>query len=295
VRLTQYSVKTSRQVMRSINGRKNRATPTLSMQPQEPNPLPPKARPQPILEDDDSDDAADMNGESRPMPTKTRLSPDQSQPLQEISPNLSPKKLDASQERKSTSPFKKQSSPNNLNSPGRQPLTAPDPSSPKSSQVLSLAPSDPDHYRRPRLQKELTANLAELIERHSASRAPTAEPPPRRKHRPLGRNLSGTSNRSTSASAGCEEPASVHPSQLAESEANGFRLAIGNAEPPSTQLHYEAPEAEAVRAQLSKRLGAAIDDEQSLRRVPGLEMVKDSGGMAGTSVGSRLRDRHRGR
>lgn len=159
--------------------------------------------------------------------------------------------------------------------------------------------SPPKHAEHPpaRLQEELTANLASLLQQQIASRPDSAGssdlPLQKRKNRPLGRSLSGINNRSASASMhsdiGSGSPAL--PSEVPESDESQF-VATETVLPPSTQLGYETADAEAHRSLMEKRMKVKLLDEGGGRRVASVGTVKDSGeGDAG--VGGRVRGRLR--
>lgn len=143
--------------------------------------------------------------------------------------------------------------------------------------------------RLARPRQQLTADLAELLSRQTASRPGSASgsaPPHKRKSRPLGRALSGISNRSLSASAQSETL-----SQNTDAAVDGFTAAVTEPAPPSTQLGYETAETEAHRL----KMGMAFQDEGGLKRVASVGTVKDGSFGSGIGVGNRVKGRQRAR
>ena len=144
--------------------------------------------------------------------------------------------------------------------------------------------------------QDLTSNLASILKRKDSNNLGSSGEPQKRKRRPLGRNLSGISSRSASASG-----SSAQPPELSESmAADGFVFSKTAPElPPSTQLGYETPEVEAHRLEMSKKMGTTLlPDEMSGRRISNKATVKDSSEIAAKSsamaaVGSRAKARNR--
>jgi hypothetical protein len=58
-------------------------------------------------------------------------------------------------------------------------------------------------------------------------------------------------------------------------------------------LEYESADAEALRLQMSKRMGKRAEEEGGLKRVASVGTVKDSAAMAEAGVGGRVRGRGR--
>lgn len=138
-----------------------------------------------------------------------------------------------------------------------------------------------------KLQEELTSDLAHILAQQVATR-PTAKSlePQKRKHRPLGRNLSSISNHSGSTSASPKIPSEMPETS---SVGDGFDGPRGVSPlpslPPSTQLGYDTPEAEAHRRKLSKQMGTSFHEDGQLgRRAASVSTVKDSADIASRSA-----------
>lgn len=273
--------------------RKRHATPSLSLQATKSTVSAPVRKPIPFEEEDD-DGPPPLDNDMPPAPTTLVLSPKKSQPLQEISPNLSPHKTRAQvDDSKSKVAAAQDVSLEALSRDSPMPVTAPQ--SPKSP----LEPPKPETQQPlARQPEEATAELASLMRQQFTSRPDSAssEPlPQKRKTRPLGRNLSGISNRSASASA----PSDNTSPAITEGAADGY-TSFSSKEvvlPPSTQLGYENPEAEALRRQMGRQMGLELGDEAEGRRVKGLGMVRDAvvGGGGEAGVGGRMKVRGRGK
>lgn len=273
--------------------RKRHATPSLPLQASR-TPAAAVARPPPIMhEDDDDDDSTSVDTEALPPMPSMRPSERRSHPLQEVSPNRSPPKTSQNTKEKkgpevSSETLGRPSS--RTVSPEKQ--ISNDPCEP----VEAVA--DPGNEQRsfPRPREQLTADLTELLNRQTSTRprsaSNTAAPPQKRKSRPLGRAPSGISNRSLSASAQSDTL-----SQNGDVAVDGYMAATTTEPlPPSTQLGYETPEAEAHRLQMGKKMGMRFQDEEGgLKRVASVGTVKDSSVKEGAGVGNRVKGRRAGR
>jgi hypothetical protein len=207
-----------------------------------------------------------------------------SQPLQEVSPNLSPRKTSQSSkggDEDVSSKSEDQSKPA---------LRAMPPSKPASPPQLPVKPDTaPDNpASQAQAQQNFSADLADIIHRSRPNSA-AGRSPEKRKKRPLGRAPSGISNRSNSSNLSSALPVEV-PETL---EADGFNVASDVAAPPSTQLGYETPEAEAHRLQMSKKLGTKLHDDHGMTRVASVGTVKDSTPSSAAGVGGRVRTKQR--
>ncbi|KAF2216653.1 hypothetical protein CERZMDRAFT_89933 [Cercospora zeae-maydis SCOH1-5] len=131
--------------------------------------------------------------------------------------------------------------------------------------------------------QKLTSDLAALVrQRIDSAGQEGLHEPQKRKHRPLGRNLSGTSlgnasNRlvpanSAMLSEGCEADGFAPPSKPASA-------------PPGTQLGYDSPDAEAARIQMSKKMGVAVEENTGVR-IASMGTVKDSEGLHRSHMGA---------
>lgn len=240
-----------------------------------------------IYQDDDDHDTPVQEEEPRLAEPVRKVSNGGSQPLQEISPNLSPRKSQTELPRAQRQLL-------NAEKHAKQSSHAPE--LPTQSEITEQ-PLEEDMCMNEtrskpiaRPQSELAADLAELVNIQSNSRPSSAapsEPPSRRKSRPLGRAPSGISNRSNSVqSTSFAFP--VPESDFPESVGHDGSVEAA-AVPPSTQLGYEQPEAEAHRRLISKKLGLQQsdlnEDGAGMRRVAGLSAVKDSG-LVGVNAGA---------
>lgn len=137
---------------------------------------------------------------------------------------------------------------------------------------------------------KLQEDIAEVLKRQNASSNSNSTAPVKRKSRPLGRNISSISNRSGSMTAVPSIPADVFEENSA---ADGYDYSnVVPVQPPSTQLGYDTPEAEAHRQQMSKKMGTAVlEDEGVGRRVASVGTVKDSTSRA--AGGARAKGRSR--
>ena len=276
---------------RLSNIRKRHATLSFSLQASKASTAATLPRPQPIVHEDKD---VPLSTGSEPLPAPTTAAPSRaaSQPLQEVSPNLSPRKPNGRSEEHEQDVSMKKAEPINPRSRTVSPAKPGSPPRSPSSLLRTISNSDARPPARP--HRELTANLAELLSKSLSSRSSSAagsQPPQKRKNRPLGRALSGISNRSASAQSQTTSPAL--PTEVADSAADGFSFAYESPLPPSTQLGYETPEAEAHRLQMSKKMGTKLHDDGGMRRVASLGTVKDSSLGADSGVGNRLRGRQR--
>ena len=78
-------------------------------------------------------------------------------------------------------------------------------------------------------------------------------------------------------------------------EADGFNAAREAPLPPSTQLGYETPEAEAHRLQMSKKMGTKLQDDHGMKRVASVGTVKDTTSGGEAAVSGRVRGKGRGK
>lgn len=214
-----------------------------------------------VLEDDDVDgvQAVSNNG---PIfnPDVTQVT----QPLREVSPN-------ASQRSRNTGKV----------SANDHVLEKPRLMSPSKPATLRTSPAK-------QVQK-LTSDLAAIVRQRSGPGQESIIEPPKRKDRPLGRNLSGTSMasypiKSTSAMDAMTEECS---------EADGFALLREPVlAPAGTQLGYDSPEAEAARIQMVKKTGVAVEESSGIR-IASMGTVKDSEDTRKSSAGGRAKSRAR--
>lgn len=241
-------------------------------------------------EDDDQPTLAPtMDSDALLAITTDVPSPERSQPLQELSPNRSPRKQNqhsdqaADDDNESVKPELGHENVDNAVKPVSPP-TSP-------TKYASQPHGRPD--------EDLNKDIASLFAHHKSSRPNTAssEAPPKRKNRPLGRAVSSISNRSNHSSfASAQDTAGVPDTSELDhnSIADGFHATKEAPAPPSTQLGYETPEAEAHRLAVSKRLGTVFTDELIGKRIASMGVVKDAESLNGKSaVGGRVQRRHR--
>lgn len=250
-----------------------------------------------VHEDEEESGGFQALAEDVRRPAETSRSPRRSRPLQEMSPNASPRKdvrpeLDTRLE-DNPAPKIPVADGEILPIPTVATLLSPKPSSP--SPVPTRAASESPGKK----SRNLTATLAGLIQQqHASSRPTTAEPavPPRRKSRPLGRSASGIGNRSLSASNNSDHGNSQSRGSEAQDSDSIPRAEI-SAPPPCTQLGYETAEAEAHRVAMGKRMGIEFGDEGEGggRRERGLAGVKESGLGAVGGIGERRAGRRNAR
>lgn len=272
--------------------RKRHATPSLSLQASRTS-VPSISRPPPIMhEDDNDDDSASIDMEWLPPSTSETTTHRRPHPLQEVSPNRSPRKSGE------VPPEKKvpEISSETIWKPSTR-TVSPEKAEQHDADNLAAPATVSEHKVPPtfsRPHEQLTADLTELLNRQTASRPGSASAnaiPQKRKSRPLGRASSGISNRSLSASAQSE-----NPSQGADAAVDGFTAAaVTQPAPPSTQLGYETPEAEMHRLQMGKKMGMTFSDEGGLKRVASVGTVKDSSFNSDAGVANRVKGRSRAR
>ncbi|PPJ57217.1 hypothetical protein CBER1_02779 [Cercospora berteroae] len=146
--------------------------------------------------------------------------------------------------------------------------------------------------------QKLTSDLAALVRHRIGSMGQDgSSEPQKRKHRPLGRNLSGTSLSNASSR---NFPA--NSAMLSEGcEADGFAAPTkSESAPPGTQLGYDSPDAEAARIQMSEKMGVAVEENTGIR-MASMGTVKDSeslhrshmGAAAAAAAGGRTKARSR--
>lgn len=272
--------------------RKKHATPSLSLQSAR-TPAPTVTRPPPIVHDDDEDgDSASIDTEVLPPLVFGKTSQGQSHPLQEVSPNRSPRKSSQSSHEKKAIEISSET----VGKPSSRTVSPEKSAGQEKSCELVAGAAAPEveeaaKFSRPR--EQLTADLTELLNRQTASRPGSVSatvPPHKRKSRPLGRAPSGISNRSVSASAQSETL-----SQDLDATVDGYTAAVPEPAPPSTQLGYETADAEAHRLQMSKKMGMMFQDEGGLKRVASVGTVKDSSFGSDAGVGNRVKGRQRAR
>ena len=259
------------QPKRLSSKRKQHATPSLALKASRTKPAPSANEPLPFIYQDQLDGADD----DRSVPTDANdltLSPPTSQPLREISPNLSPRKASKTSEadnRKASLPEYHASSDHAESAPivTSEPVTE--------TETKSQPVETP--------KQDLAASLAELLQTRTNPSTHPDPPPARRKNRPLGRAPSGISHRSAS-----------FPSDLSVEALTVESVAAL----PSTQLDYQDPEAEAHRVRMKRMLGlqdvAGGDVGEGMKRVASVGVVRDSGGAGldgGAGVGGRVKGR----
>ncbi|KAM3423198.1 hypothetical protein BST61_g648 [Cercospora zeina] len=148
----------------------------------------------------------------------------------------------------------------------------------------AAAPQSPSRPNSPAKDvQKLTSDLAALVrQRIDSAGQEGLHEPQKRKNRPLGRNLSGTSLSNASSrlvpadsailSEGCEADGFAPPSKPASA-------------PPGTQLGYDSPDAEAARIQMSKKMGVAVEENTGFR-IASMGTVKDSEGLHRSHMGA---------
>ena len=284
--LTSFS-KDPSTVKRLSNTRSRHATPTLSLQASKKSSAVSASKHYPILHED-SDETTSLVSEVLPAHAAVNDTERPSQPLQEVSPNLSPRKTSRSPKQSKEDVSSKSEAPTktapHTESPSRP--ASPPKSPSKASTNTETAPAQV-------LAQNLNADLAELISRKTTSRpnSTSGRSPEKRKKRPLGRAPSGISNPSNSGNLSpalaTEEPEA--------SEADGFNTTKETPLPPSTQLGYETPEAEAHRLQMSKKMGTKLQDDHGLTRLASVGTVKDTTITSQSNVSGKLRVKQKGR
>lgn len=253
---------------------RNRSTPSLSLQASRGSSAATASRP-PLFVHEDSDtedDPSTIHTADLPAPTVKPLQVQRKpHPLQEASPNRSPRK--SSQQ--SVDGKNKAVSSDTPARPSSRTLSPAKPAAPDLENIddAALIPDAEPVERTPahRHDDQLKADLVDLLQRQTASRPGSAAGiscPHRRKTRPLGRAVSGVSNHSLSASAQSGDH---------DDAVDGFSRVVSEPAPPSTQLGYETADAEAHRLQMSKKLGLKGGDQGGgLTRVASVGIAKDS-------------------
>ncbi|EMC98086.1 hypothetical protein BAUCODRAFT_412588 [Baudoinia panamericana UAMH 10762] len=267
---------TSSAAPKRLSKARRHATPTLPLQGQVVRA--PQSRTRMPFTEEDDDSRQDVQCEAQPpLSAKPTFSPSRPRPLQERSPNASPRKGNHAQTEDHDNHPKTAKLPNLV--PAAAPETASMPVSPPRSPLKSLSrdvQSLDQHH-----QDRLTSELAAMVERqHSASRpdSASAEAPLKRKNRPLGRSLSGIGHRAVSASAQSDHSTSSRlNAEPSDSIADGYdNLAREDAPPVGTQLGYETPDTEAHRSLMEKRMKVNLRDDSVGKRAASIGTVKDS-------------------
>lgn len=267
--------------------RKRQATPSLPLQAHKTNPKPAKPTGPFVHEDEDEDDQAPVDLDQVPTATPHAIEiPERAPPLQNISPNASPRRPPSVSRDKDPSEDKKRTD-DNTNGTGSHKKTTP----PTTDEEQAAPPSNPHPERA---QADWTADLASLVQRQQLRTASSEHQNPlqRMKHRKLGRAASGSSltNRTNSGSTSVNQGAESTEASF-EGESNGVdSLSAGQEGLPSTQIGYETPEAEAARLQMAKRMGTSYTDDSAGTRLASLGTVRDSSGPA-SAPGGRARNR----
>lgn len=232
-----------------------------------------------VLEDEDGEPKPDLISADHSASFNASITLSQSRVLHEISPNTSQYKVDTGAETKKS---ERDADATDVACADKGMLLAQRSPRRSPSKENGLPPVQTSH--------KLREDLAEVIKRQGASSSSHPAAPAKRKSRPLGRNLSSISNRSGSIAAA----PSIAPDAFEEnSAADGYAYAnVAPALPPSTQLGYDTPEAEAHRQQVSKKMGTSmLEDEGMGKRVASVGTVKDSGSRS--AVGGRVKGRLR--
>jgi hypothetical protein len=127
------------------------------------------------------------------------------------------------------------------------------------------------------------SDLVALVASRGVSRTTSAEAPPKRKHRPLGRNTSWVSNPSASTKSERNSPVrDLQKSQSgdASSNADGFNLSrnVQQIEPPSTQLGYDMDDMDDPHRRLmNEKLGCTLPTHAPAgKRVASVGTVTDN-------------------
>lgn len=286
---------------RLSNTRRRHATPSLVLKASAPaapgtsEPKQPLSRRAPFIhEDEEQEDNANAAEQHafEPGPSNTAdldLPPSFSQPLRELSPNASSRSA-RRPSKDSDHDFECQVK--------RRHQAAHDKSSDLVPEGIRRRQSMENRVATPEQSDDLANKLASLIEQRKASHPePSLPEPQKRKHRPLGRNPSGTSTllrrpaSSTSASPAL-------PAQMSESmsEADGFYVARETSpQPPSTQLGYATAEVEAHRLQMAKKMGTSLWADEGGTRVANVATVKDSEEISARSAKAAVASRAKGR
>lgn len=272
---------------RLSNARSRHATPTLSLRTSKIQSENAGSNARPIFHEDD-DASPSLDSELLGAHSNTATRRKAAQPLQEVSPNLSPRKTSAESKESHDDISCKLETEAKLTA---HPEALSKPESPSKSPTKAPAVTEGCHAQLP--AQNLNADLAELLHRTTTSRPNSASErsPEKRKKRPLGRAPSGISNRSNSSNLSPALPAESPEA----SEADGFNAAKEVPLPPSTQLGYETPEAEAHRLQMSKKMGTKLQDDNGLTRLASVGTVKDTTLASQAGVSGRSRAKQRGK
>lgn len=235
-----------------------------------------------ILEDDDDDDmepAVEPEADSASLNITNNLSHGRPKGLREISPNTSQHRMENDVEANTAEHDAEIAL---VDIPEKNDLSAKNSPQPSLLKENDPTPMQPTH--------NLTNELAEILKRQSASSSSIPAAPAKRKSRPLGRNISSISNRSGSVAAAPHIPSDIYEENSA---ADGFDYPkTVPALPPSTQLGYDTPEAEAHRKQMSEKMGTdMLLDDGVGKRVASVGTVKDSSSRS--AVGGRVKGRSR--
>ncbi|KXT05484.1 hypothetical protein AC578_10978 [Pseudocercospora eumusae] len=285
---------------RLSNTRRRHATPSLVLKPSSvakpTEPVVKKSRPGPFIHEDDDED--DDEAPSMPMddnvPTQMTtchtIKPlnAESLPLKEISSNTSPSRTEKPSENQHTSTKPRRDNPDtDLPLTDKAVTISPQDDShetelpPKSPRRGIRSPAKEDAVPAPKMMSELTSDLASILNRRVSSgqdAASHANMPEKRKHRALGRNLSGTLLTNLAAR---------HSASPAVGEEGEYSAADGFAPseqevvpPPGTQLGYGGNEESSGR-----RVVSVKDSEE-------IAMKKEAVGAA-AAAGSRKAGRSR--
>lgn len=126
------------------------------------------------------------------------------------------------------------------------------------------------------LNKDLSAEIAQLSRHLSAPKESSVPDEGRRKKRTIGRAEAVYLHRSLSASMDYSLDDSFDPWKTHVADKDGDS-AIPT---PSTQLGYDLPETEAHREQMAKKLGTSFANDTLGKKLESLGTVKDSDGRA---------------
>ncbi|KAF7195352.1 S-M checkpoint control protein rad4 [Pseudocercospora fuligena] len=232
--------------------------------------VPKKSRPGPFIHEDDDED--DTEAASMPMDDNvpkqmttshaTKTPNAESLPLKEISPNTSQPRTDRPSEDKHTSTKPRHDNPDtDLPLTDKAVTILPQDDShepelpPKSPRKGIPSPAKENAVPAPKMMSELTSDLASILNRRVASGQDAvshANMPEMRKHRPLGRNLSGTSLTNLAARHSASPAMSAVGEEGEYSAADGFAPSKQEViAPPGTQLGYGGNEESSGRRVMS--------------------------------------------
>lgn len=277
-----------------LNSRRRRPTPSLLLQAARPTT---NIRPPPFVHEDDDEESQTTAINQDPLPHVDALVSDQARPLEERSPNASPKnqRYDFDLAVNNTDNLRRGTISEQYSHDESPALLPPELSPVELAEEDPVKPAQPQASNPP---EDLSADLASLsrqlfTHRDSASSNPAQS---RRRDRKLGRAVSGISSRSISASV--QTSANAAPELLDGHTADGDTGVARDADalrsaPPSTQLGYEMPGAEAHRLHMAKKVGTSFGDDSGGKRLASIGTVRD--GEHATSAGTgRARGRQRG-